>query len=57
MLVDLLFIFFNCKVTNLLSPEAAEKVCHNINRYDYVLAKEIVLHQEFNRRKQMWRTA
>ena len=57
MLADLLFIFFNRKVTNLLSPEAAEKVCHNINRYDYVLAKEIVLYQEFNRRKQMWRTA
>ena len=26
MLADLLFIFFNRKVTNLLSPEAAEKV-------------------------------
>ena len=47
MLADLLFIFFNRKVTNLFSLEAAEKDCHACQKYNYVLAKEIAPYNTF----------
>ena len=37
--------------------EPGEKHCHAIHKYNYVLVKEVVLYREFNRRRQIWRTA
>ena len=57
MLADLLFIFFNCKVTNPFMPRSRRKRLTLLLQIRLCAGERNCPIQEFNRRRQMWRTA